>query len=404
MKKLSIAAISVLIVLGMFAACTSRTDRTLMAMESLLDSLEQQFAPDLRVELWTVSVNKTRRSLSLEGEVASRPAYESLSRAANGLFPEILNHVKLLPEAHPDRLVNALVNNSVAHLRRAPSSKTELVSQALLGTPVRILKEEEGMYFVQVPDGYMGWLNVNEVHLLETGELDLYKSRDKIIFSSQYGFSFSRPENNSLPVADLVIGCILPVLSEKGAFYETEYPDGRHAWVKKNEVVPAGDIFHKNPEKDELIQTAMDFHGIPYLWGGASAKNLDCSGFVSNVFFMNGIQMPRDADQQALCGREITTLFEASSLKKGDLLFFGKKASPGEDERVSHVAIFMGEGEFIHAAGFRDRVSINSMDSTSEHFIDTYPDIFVRASRIIGEEPEGFLPLSSNPYYQQIIQ
>ncbi len=239
---------------------------------------------------------------------------------------------------------------------------------------------------------------------MEPAELDLYKSRDKIIYGSQYGFSYSEPDESSLPVADLVIGCILPVLSEKGAFYETEYPDGRLAWVKKAEVIPAGEIFHKEAHANELLETAMGFHGIPYLWGGASAKNLDCSGFVSNVFFMNGIQMPRDADQQALCGREITTRFEASALEEGDLLFFGRKAGPEGEERVSHVAIYMGDGEFIHAAGFRDRVSINSMDSTRANFIETYPEIFVRASRIIGEEPEGFLPLSSNPYYQEIIQ
>ncbi len=102
------------------------------------------------------------------------------------------------------------------------------------------------------------------------------------------------------------------MLSEKEAFYETEYPDGRLAWVKKAEVIPAAEVFHKKPFKEELVQTALAFHGIPYLWGGASSKNLDCSGFVSNVFFMNGIQMPRDADMQALCGREITTEFEAS--------------------------------------------------------------------------------------------
>ncbi len=139
-------------------------DRELAALEVLLDSLEQQFAPDLRVELWAMSIKKTNRNLSLEGEVASKAAYDAISSALDENFPELAWQLRLLPEDDPDRLVNALVNNSVAHLRKKPSSKTELVSQALLGAPVRILKEAEGMYLVQVPDGYMGWLNVNEVH------------------------------------------------------------------------------------------------------------------------------------------------------------------------------------------------------------------------------------------------
>ena len=90
-------------------------------------------------------------------------------------------------------------------------------------------------------------------------------------------------------------------------------------------------------------------------------------------------------------------------MKPGDLLFFGRKARGEEKERVTHVAIYIGEGEFIHAAGYRDRVSINSMDSTQANYIETYPDIFVRAIRIIGEDAHGFQPLSMNTFYKEII-
>ena len=401
MKKLSFTAFAFILVL--LSACTSRADRTLVAMETLLDSLELQFAPDLRVELWTLELSKTGKTLTLEGEVASGVAYDAISSSLFEHFPGVINLVKQLPEVNPDRLVNGLVNNSVAHLRKAPSSKSELVSQVLLGAPVRILKEADGMYLVQVPDGYIGWVNVNEVHFMESDELEAYRNTDKLIYSSQYGFAYSEPDESSLPVADLVIGCILPLVSENGKFFGTEYPDGRLAWVKKAEVIPAADVFHKDPEREKLVLTAMDYHGIPYLWGGASAKNLDCSGFVSNVYFMNGIQMPRDADQQSFCGRELTTEFTSSELLKGDLLFFGRKGTAEEEERVSHVAIYIGEGEFIHAAGYRDRVGINSMDSTQAHYIDTYPEIFVRATRIIGEDSKGFQPINWNPYYKEII-
>jgi cell wall-associated NlpC family hydrolase len=321
MKKLSTAAFVFLLVL--LSACTSRFDRSMVALETLLDSLESQFAPDGRVELWNLELSKTGRTLTLEGEVASGVAYDAISSSLFEHFPGAINLVKLLPEDSPDRIVNALVNNSVAHLRKAPSSKSELVSQVLLGAPVRILKEADEMNLIQVPDGYIGWVNVNEVHFMEPHELEGYRNRDKLIYSSQYGFSYSQPDESSLPVADLVIGCLLPLVSDSGAFYGTEYPDGRLAWVKKAEVILAADVFHKDPEREKLVLTAMAYHGIPYLWGGASAKNLDCSGFVSNVYFMNGIQMPRDADQQSSCGRELTTEFTSAELLECDLLFFG---------------------------------------------------------------------------------
>lgn len=405
MTKIKHTALFLLLFVLVFTtACTSRADRTLVALTLMLDSLEAQHAPDTRVELWKLSMQKSGPEIILDGELANPVAYQALIYSLQENFPDVANHLKLLPEEDPGRLVNALVNNSVAHLRRAPSSKTELVSQALLGSPLKILKEEEGMYFIQLADGYLGWVNVNEVHFMEAEELEVYRNMDKLIYTSQYGFAYSEPDENSLPVADLVIGCLLPLLSEQGAFYETVYPDGRQAWVKKPEVLPAAEVFYSNVTGEAIVETALSYYGIPYLWGGASAKNLDCSGFVSNVYFMNGLQMPRDADQQSLCGKELSTEYSSEGLLKGDLLFFGRKASAGEDERVSHVAIYMGNNEFIHAAGYRDRVGINSMDSTQANYIDSYPEIFVRATRILGEVGNGFSPITENPYYKDIIK
>jgi len=65
--------------------------------------------------------------------------------------------------------------------------------------------------------------------------------------------------------------------------------------------------------------------------------------------------------------------------------------------------MYIGEGEYIHSAGYRERVSINSMDSTKNNFIERYPEIFVRAVRILGEEYNGFRPIAENAFYKEII-
>lgn len=70
--------------------------------------------------------------------------------------------------------------------------------------------------------------------------------------------------------------------------------------------------------------------------GGTSATGLDCSGLIQQVYRLNGVALPRDADQQALAGRAVT------SPEAGDLLFFGK-------DRVTHVALATGPETFIHA-------------------------------------------------------
>jgi len=165
----------------------------------------------------------------------------------------------------------------------------------------------------------------------------------------------------------------------------------------------AEEVLLKPLSKEGLVKTAMAFNGIPYMWGGTSSKAIDCSGLVTNVYFMNGIQLPRDADQQTFCGKVVSTEYSPDGLETGDLLFFGKKATDATPEDVTHVAMYLGNGEFIHSAGFRERVSINSMDPEAGNFIENYPDIFIRTVRIAGEAYSGFQPVTENPFYKEIL-
>jgi hypothetical protein len=395
-----------LVLLVMLAsACSSPTVRTISGLNQLLDSLQLQYAPDERIELWDVSVQAEEGTVQIIGNLANREAYNALVQAVDQHFSGVKNKLILLPVEGNGKLVNALVNNSVIHLRREPSSTKELVTQALLGAPVRILKTEGGKSLIQVPDGYMGWVNTAEVHAVNGEELAAYREAEKLVYNAQYGLSYSEPDVLSMPVTDLVIGNILSKVSEESGFTQVKYPDGRLGWVKSSELVPAEEIFYKTTLKENLVQTAMRYHGIPYLWGGTSSKNIDCSGLVCNVYFMNGIQLPRDADMQALIGRELSTSLAPDGLEPGDLLFFGRKASEGREESVTHVAMYIGDGEYIHSSGHRERVSINSMDSSRDNYISKYehPDIFVRAVRILGEEYDDFRPIAENAFYKEII-
>ena len=393
-----------LVLLIMLAsACTSPSTRTISGLNELLDSLHLQYAPDDRIELWDVSVHAEKGSLQIIGNLTSKEAYDAVAQAVEQQYPEVNNQLILLPLNGDGALVNALVNNSVIHLRREPSSTKELITQARLGAPVRILKTEGGKSLIQVPDGYIGWVNTEEVCPVNQAELVAYREAEKFVFTAQYGMSYSEPDEESMPVSDLVIGNIVSKVAEKAGFTQVLYPDGRLGWVNSSELVPAEEIFFKATLKENLVQTALKFNGIPYLWGGTSSKNIDCSGLVCNIYFMNGILLPRDADMQALIGRELTTNFVSDGLEAGDLLFFGRKASEGQEENVTHVAMYTGEGNYIHSAGWRERVSINSMDSTRESYIERYPEIFVRTVRILGEEYDGFRPVAENKFYKEII-
>ena len=116
-------------------------------------------------------------------------------------------------------------------------------------------------------------------------------------------------------------------MAEDGIFYKVNYPDGREAFVKKDEAKLFNEWYNSlNPTGETILNTAYRFMGIPYLWGGTSTKGMDCSGFTKTVYFLNGIILSRDASQQVNTGELVDTKDGWKNLQAGDLLFFGRKA------------------------------------------------------------------------------
>jgi cell wall-associated NlpC family hydrolase len=147
-----------------------------------------------------------------------------------------------------------------------------------------------------------------------------------------------------------------------------------------------------------ILKTAYRFMGIPYLWGGTSTKGMDCSGFTKTVYFLNGIVLQRDASQQVNTGELVDVKNGWENLQAGDLLFFGRKAEGDKKERITHVAIYIGDGDFIHAAG---RVRINSLNPTKTYYSKYRDNSFIRAKRILTSVGKnGIERILENSFYK----
>ncbi len=387
-----------LIAIVIFVSCSETSEPSLVSeITGSVDSLKQIYAPDSRVALWNVSILKKHDSIDLIAEVESNKTKVDLLKL-KAKYPSLRVSVRVLPLKHAGFTSFALINNSVSSIRKGRSRATEMLNQALLGTPVKVYKKKGEWYLIQTPNQYFGWINKADIVLLDSARLpDLQKDR-KIVFNRQYGFSYSKPDKYSQVVSDLVIGDILPITGSKGQYYKVMYPDGRIAFVKKNEVIDFRELINRKPTGKNLVNTALKFNGIPYLWGGLSSKAIDCSGFTSTIYFLNGIILQRDASQQTKYGKEITTDFVSKDLQPGDLLFFGRKATDSLSEKVTHVAMYIGNGEFIHSSG---KVKISSMNSSKTNYIPEYVSRFVRGVRMIGQDNGTTIQkLSENKFYQ----
>jgi cell wall-associated NlpC family hydrolase len=192
---------------------------------------------------------------------------------------------------------------------------------------------------------------------------------------------FEAADASSQPVSDIVLGNLVKKLGESGDWYQVQLPDNRKGFVAKKVAEDFRSWKQSRKADAETIEhSAKLFLGRPYLWGGNSPKGLDCSGLTKTVFFVNGIDLNRNASHQALQGKEVKLDPELSHLKKGDLLFFGHTRRDGGERRISHVAIYLGNKTFIQSS---QRVRISSLDPASPLYDEQYGRSLVAARRIL---------------------
>lgn len=385
---------------------TAQVDSTLYKkLITLIESTREQMAPDKRLAV--IEFSKT--------EV---PTDSYILQTSDAIIKDTLTHrlahlgadiqVVAFPTSTVAERPYGIVNLSVANLRTKPAHSAEMATQILLGARVDILDKDGGDFRVRTPEGYIAWVPTSSLVAVSAKELADWEKGDKLIFTNGFGESYSEPNTKSQRVSDLVYGDVLTLINQQGHYYKVSYPDKRIAYIPKDQAVVFGDwIASRDPSSENIISSAKSMLGLPYLWGGTSVKGVDCSGLTKTSFFMNGYIIPRDASQQVLHGEKIDILneqgeFDATkalkNLKPADLLFFAGGKNKYPNARVTHVAIYIGEGIFIQSAG---TVRINSMLPEAENYDDIQAKTIVAARRYLGSEDPAIQKISENKYYSK---
>ncbi|MBN3582127.1 C40 family peptidase [Algoriphagus aestuarii] len=352
-----------------------------------IENYRAEIAPDKRVALWNLEFEND----SLKGETDQIEGLANLLAQLNKEGISYVNAVKQLPDAALGEKTKALVTISVANIRSNPKHSAELATQALMGTPLNVLKEDGGWFLVQTPDGYISWVDRAGIELLTPEELETWHSKQKIVFTELNGHVWSTLEQNEM-VSDVVAGDIMNLEKIDGEFVHVSLPDSRKGFIPAESSMSLEDwLASRSTSPEKLISTAKQMLGVPYLWGGTSIKGVDCSGFTKTIYYLNGQVIPRDASQQVNEGEEVDIDKNWENLEVGDLLFFGEKATEDKKERVVHVGMWIGNNEFIHSRG---RVRISSFDPNSPNFDEYELNRYLRTKRIINHPSDGVISVS----------
>lgn len=350
-----------------------------------LDSLRRVFAPDSRVAVWEVSAIKCDEGWTISGKVDNSTLKAAITNYATQAGIQFTDSITILEGLC--KAPWALVKLSVASMRTAPRHSAEMATQAVMGTPLRLLEVDEDWVRAQTPDKYISYIPANSLEPVSEERIMQWKNAKRYIITAYSSTLYEAP-GSSATVSDLVLGNILEYQATSGDSLLLITPDGRQGYVPASDAADLSLWAMQQFNADLIESTAKRMLGSGYLWGGTSTKVTDCSGLAKICYFANAIILQRDASQQALYGLKIP-VDQWQSASTGDLLFFGSALG-----RVTHVGIYLRDGLYIHCSG---QVKINSLDPTKPNYL-SIP--FLSISRIDTQiDTEGITAVREHPWY-----
>lgn len=245
--------------------------------------------------------------------------------------------------------MHGICNLSIVPCRKKPSDKSELISQLLFGETFQLLEEQEKWVKIKNDhDQYISWIDRKQF-------LSISEKTHHRILKEPIALTFELVH----PITDTSTGNLFPILlgSNLPGIKNQKFEIEKNTYKYDGQL---SEIPSAKKMRSTLIENAFLYLHAPYLWGGRTPFGIDCSGLTQMVYKLSGIQLLRDASEQATMGKSIDFVEQA---QPGDLAFFDNQAG-----RITHVGILLGNKTILHASG---KVRIDKFDHYGIYNKDT---------------------------------
>lgn len=288
-----------------------------------------------------------------------------------------------------------IVTADALHVRTGPSTSYSKLTKVYQGQSVSIIDSSDGWHKIKTPSGHVGWSSGEFISLSggstnggndnnsnSGSNTDNSLAGKKATITASALNVRSGPSTSNGVIGTVYKGNTVEILENSNGWSKIKTSSGQVGWASSQYLSTSGDSSNNgnsgntsggettNPNKAQaIINLAKAQLGKPYVWGAEGPNAFDCSGLTYYVYGQNGVSLPRTAREQSNVG----TTISQSQLQPGDLIF----SSTDGSGRVTHVGIYIGNGQMIHAPQEGDVVKVTNSNSSY------WQSTFVTAKRVL---------------------